>query len=85
MSAARFGLVCFHKSIKGDFLLKIQLSDLTKSIFGHPKGSLTICSIPLLCTQFLASGPFRRGVSTYVFTTWSLDLLMESTGEGEEE
>ena len=26
-------------------------------------GLLTICSIPLLWTQFLASGPFRRGVS----------------------
>ena len=27
----------------------------------------------------------NEDISTYVFTTWSLDLLMESTGEGEEE
>ena len=34
ISAARFGLAFFHKSIKGDFLLKIQLSDLSENIFG---------------------------------------------------
>ena len=36
LSAARFGLAFSHKSKKGDFLLKTQLSDLTKSIFGEP-------------------------------------------------
>ena len=34
LSAARFGLVFFHKSIKGDFLLKSQLSDEPTNIFG---------------------------------------------------
>ena len=36
LSAARFGLAFFDKSVKGDFLLKIQLTDLSKSVFGHP-------------------------------------------------
>ena len=36
LSTARFGLAFSHKSKKGDFLLKTQLSDLTKSIFGEP-------------------------------------------------
>ena len=55
MSAVRFGFSFFHKSIKVYLLLKIQLSDLTKSIFRDSFGSLTICSIPM-------NGPFRRGM-----------------------
>ncbi len=35
-SAGWFGLACLSKSIKDDFLLKIQLSDLDKDIFGCP-------------------------------------------------
>ena len=35
LSAARFGLSLGHKSIKGDYLPKMKLSDLVKSIFGH--------------------------------------------------
>ena len=61
----KFCLVSFLKSIKGDFLLKTQLPDLTKSIFGHSKRSLTICSIRLLWARFVASGPFRRGVDKF--------------------
>ena len=67
-----------HKSIKGDFLLKIQLSDLTKSIFGEPKGSLAICSIPLLRSRFSASGPFRRGVNSNRINSNNNSILSKS-------
>ena len=82
LSDWRFGLAFWLKSIKGDFLLKMELSDLVKVIFGHSKGSLTICSIPVLGSKFLVIGHLRRGVYHYtlfsVYNTWIFIIIWQS-------